>query len=94
VVRDDVVNDQVIQVDQTVHYMNADGSQLGVARVPIDQYYYPVMRNLSVGPDGNVYALLPQTNSVDIIRLNFYKNLEPLIPGALGPAITIYATSP
>jgi hypothetical protein len=94
VVRDDVVKDQVIQVDQTVHYMNADGGQLGVARVPIDQYYYSVMRNLTVGPDGNVYALLPQPNSIDIIRLNFYKNIEALIPGAIEPAITISTINP
>jgi len=94
VVRDDVVKDQVIQVDQTVHYMSADGVQLGVARVPTEERYYYIMRNLAVGPDGNVYALLPLPKSVNIIRLNFYKNLEPLIPGAVDPLITVSTTNP
>lgn len=91
VVRDDVVNDQV---DQTVHYMSADGEQLGVARVPIEERYYYIMRNLAVGPDGNVYAILPQPDSIHIIRLNFYKNLQPLIPGAAEPLITVSTANP
>jgi hypothetical protein len=71
-IREDVVTDPLITVDQTIHYISASGVQQGVAHVPISDYYYPIMRNLAVGPDGKVYALLPQPNSVDIIRLNFY----------------------
>jgi hypothetical protein len=93
-IRDDVVNDRVIQVDQTVHYINAGGVQQGVARVPLAQYYYSIMRNLAVGLDDNVYAILPQPDSVHIIRLNFYKSLEPLIPEAVEPLITISTTNP
>lgn len=94
VIREDVVNDRVIQVDQTVHYINAGGVQQGVARVPLAEYYYYIMRNLAVSPDGNVYAILPQPDSVHIIRLNFYKSLEPLIPGAVEPLITVSTTNP
>ena len=94
VIRDDVVNDRVIQVDQTVHYINAGGVQQGVARVPLAEYYYYIMRNLAVGPDGNVYAILPQPNSINIIRLNFYKNIEPPIQGAVEPLITVSTTNP
>ena len=85
IVREDVVNDQVIQVDQTVHYLSPSGEQLGVARVPIGESYYPVTRPLVLGPDGNVYALLPRPNGVDILRLNFFKQLDPLLPGAVRP---------
>jgi hypothetical protein len=94
VIRDDVVNDAVIQVDQTVHYISADGVQQGVARVPIVENYYYITRNLAVGPDGNVYSILPQPNSVHIIRLNFYESLEPLIPGAIEPLVTVSMTNP
>jgi hypothetical protein len=93
VIRDDILNDQIIKVDQTIHYIGADGIQQGIARVPIAENYYPIMRNLAVGSDGNVYALLPQLDSIHIIRLNFYKNLEPLIPDAVEPLITISTTS-
>jgi hypothetical protein len=89
IIRDDIVNDQVIQLDQTVHYLAPDGVQLGVARVPLREYYYQVSRKLAVGPDGNVFALLPQPDSIKIIRLNFYKSLEPLIPTAVEPLVTI-----
>ena len=88
VVRSDVVNDKVIQVDDTVHYFSAQGIQLGVARVPVDERYYYVMRNLSVGPDGNVYCLLPKPDSLKIIRLKFYSSLEPLLPGVEPPTLT------
>ncbi len=88
VVRSDVVNDPVIQVDDTVHYFSAGGVQLGIARVPVDERYYYVMRNLTVGPDGNVYCLLPKPDSLKILRLKFYTALEPLLPGAEFPTIT------
>jgi len=92
-VRSDVVSgvvlDKPIQVDDTVHYISADGEQWGVARVPVDERFYYLMRNLVVGPDGNVYCLLPTPDSLKILRLNFYKSLEPLIPGANMPTITL-----
>jgi hypothetical protein len=94
VTRDDVVTEAVIQVDQTVHYISADGLQLGVARVPIAETYYYVMRNLAIGPDGYVYALLPQADSVHIIRLNFFRSIEPLIPSAVTPLVTISNVKP
>jgi len=88
VVRSDVVNDKVIQVDDTVHYISAQGIQLGVARVPVSERYYYVKRNLAVGPDGNVYCLLPEPDSINILRLKFYSSLDPLVPGAEPPTVT------
>ncbi len=87
VVRSDVVNDPAIQVDDTVHYFSAGGVQLGIARVPVDERYYYVMRNLTVGPDDNVYCLLPKPDSLKILRLKFYTALEPLLPGVEPPTI-------
>ena len=80
VVREDVVSDSPIQVAQTVHYFNAEGKQLGVARVPIAEQYLYVPHNLAVGPDGTVYALVTRPDSVDVVCLNFFKQLEPLLP--------------
>jgi hypothetical protein len=97
VVSDDVVSDDVVSegaVDQTVHYISADGLQLGLARVPIAETYYYVMRNLAIGPDGYVYALLPQPDSVHIIRLNFFRSIEPLVPSAVTPLVIISNVEP
>jgi len=95
VVREDVVAQQpVITVDQTVHYMSADGLQLGVARVPIAEAYYYVMRNLAVGPDGYVYALLPRPDAVHIVRLKLFRSIAPLVPNAVAPLVTRSSARP
>ena len=95
VVREDVVAQQpVITVDQTVHYVSADGLQLGVARVPIAEAYYYVMRNLAVGPDGYVYSLLPRPDAVYVVRLKLFKSIAPLVPNAVAPLVTRSGTQP
>ncbi len=89
VIREDLVSDNpFIRVDLTVHLLSADGRQLGVARYPLDERLYHVDRALALGPDGYVYAMLPQEDSIHIVRLNFYSRLEPLIPGAAEPVMT------
>jgi hypothetical protein len=94
VVRDDVVNAQVIKVDQTVFFVGADGVVQGAARVPLSEFYYYVMRKLAISPKGEVLVLLPRHDSVDIVRLNFYRQLEPLIQGAVIPQITLGPNNP
>lgn len=88
-VRDDVMPINPLKVDQTIHYIDENGVPLGVARVPLSEYFYPILRNTAVSLDGEVFALLPRPDSLDIIRLNFYKELEPLIPGAVIPQIVV-----
>jgi hypothetical protein len=92
-VREDVMPINPLKVDQTVHYIDENGAIQGVARVPLSEYYYSVSRNIAVSPNGEVFALLPRPDSLDIIRLNFYKELEPLIPGAVILQITASAFS-
>ncbi len=88
-VRDDVMPTTTIKVDQTIHYIDENGVVKGVARVPLSEFYYPITRNTAVSPNGEVFALLPRPDSLDIIHLKFYQELEPLIPGAVVPQITI-----
>lgn len=94
VVRSDVVTESVITVDQTVHYIDADGTVLGLARVPLSEFYYPIMRNMAISATGEVFVLLPRPDTIDIIRLNFYKELEPLVPGAVIPKIIMVSNNP
>jgi hypothetical protein len=93
-IRDDMVYFQVIKVDQTVHYVGADGVVQGMARVPLSEHRYPVERNVAIGPNGEVFALVPRPNSLDIVWLNFYKELEPLLPDAVSPNLTLVAANP
>jgi hypothetical protein len=92
--RSDVMSINPIKVDQTVHYIDENGTIQGVARVPLSEYYYPVLRNSAVSPNGEVFALLPRPDSLDVIRLNFYQELEPLMPGAVSPQITLSQGAP
>jgi hypothetical protein len=88
IVREDVVSDQpTIRTDQTVHYLSAGGQQVAVARYPLDEGLYVVKRNLVVGPDGAIYALLPRRETLDVVRLVFYKTLPPLVPEAAAPLV-------
>jgi len=93
-IREDVVNFQQIKVDQTVFYVGADGSIVGVARVPISESYYYVIRDMAIGPTGEVYFLLPRPDSLDIIRLNFYKEIGPLTAEAVPPNLTVVNENP
>jgi hypothetical protein len=87
-IREDLFQDTpMIQVDQTVHFLSADGEQLGVARYPLTERFYHVERGITLGSDGGVYALLPHRTSLDVIRLTLYTNLEPLIPSAADPLV-------
>ena len=89
VIREDMVSDlPVIQGDITIHFMSAEGEQLGAARYPLSEWMFFVQRYAAVSPDGNVYGLLPRHDTVDILRLNFYPRLEPLISDAVEPLIT------
>jgi hypothetical protein len=90
VLRMDMVDETAIQVDQTVHWISGKGVQLGVARFPQNESYYYVENSLATGPDGNVYALIPRPERVDAVRLIFYADLEPLIPGAVIPDLNVY----
>jgi hypothetical protein len=80
VIREELVSSAPIQVDQTVLYLDAGGEQVGVARAPVAEQLVYVAHSLAVGPDGAVYALVTRLESVDIVRLNFYRQLESLQP--------------
>jgi hypothetical protein len=94
VFREDVVDDPIVKVDLTLHYIGADMISQGVARVPISEAYYYIMRNIVVTAKGEVFMLLPKRDSLDVVRLNFYRGLEPLPPSTVVPQITISTSQP
>ncbi len=90
VVREDVIDQQVIRVDQTVHWLDERGEQLGIARMPQDECLYYVPGNLAVGPAGQVYGLIPRQDRLDIVHLIFYQQLDALHPEADIPYVKGY----
>jgi hypothetical protein len=85
--RTDMVYESVIRVDQTIHYMNNQGEELGVARTPINLAYYYVERSIAVGPDGAVYYLLPRNTHLEILKLMFYQDVPPFLVEAEKPLV-------
>lgn len=92
-VRNDVM--PVNPVDQTIHYIDGNGDIQGMARVPLSEFFYhSATRETAVGPDGEVYVLLPRQDSLDIVHLKFYRELETLMPEAVIPQITVNRGKP
>jgi hypothetical protein len=80
VVVDEMVSTPTVWVDQTVHLYGPGGGLLGLARVPVAERYTYVQNGLAVGPDGCVYALLTRPDRVEVVRLGFSTELEPMLP--------------
>jgi hypothetical protein len=59
----------VVRVTQTVRQFSASGKLLGTATVPLDEREMHVDHGVQIGPDGEVYAMVPRKSSVDIVRL-------------------------
>ena len=92
--RSDVVSEPSIKTDQTMHFIGTDGAEQGVARIPSSEFFYYIMRSAAIDSHGEVFVLLPRPDSIDIVRLNFYEQLEPLIPGAIIPHVSISSDKP
>lgn len=80
VVAEEVSGGETIQVDQTVRQFAADGTQTGIARVPLAESMTYVPNGLAVGPDGAVYALVTRRDAVEVQRLVFGTRLSALQP--------------
>jgi len=95
-IRTDVVSDPVIHVDETVHYIGADRMPHGMARLPIEELYYTdyIHSSIAVSDKGELFVLLPRQDSISVIRLNFYQQLEPFMPSEVAPQITSSASQP
>lgn len=85
-----MVSFQPILVDLTVHYIDLNGNQLGLARLPLDDFVYPIKRNLAIDSKGEVYAMIPKEKALDIVHLLFYKELAPLDQAAVAPVVSCY----
>lgn len=85
--REDLVAWDPITTDITIHFVSPEGEPAGVARYPLMDWYFHLWRFLTVGPDGNAYGLITRERSVDVLRLNFYQHLDPILSDAVEPAI-------
>lgn len=71
-----------LQVDLTVRCYTSMGGFWGVARVPLTEQFVYIDHSVAAGSDGSIYSLLTQRDFVEILRLNFFKDLRPVLPPA------------
>jgi hypothetical protein len=69
---------QDVRVDRTVRRYTSDGMLVAVARVPVIGRYMAPERDVILGPDGQVYALLVLSDHALVIRLGFVDQLPSL----------------
>lgn len=79
VVVEELVIDTVLRVDKTIRHYSSSGKLLGIARIPIVEQYTYVAHQLSVGPDGNVYALVTYPEHAAVLRLSFTSKIDPIL---------------
>jgi hypothetical protein len=77
----------VLHVDQTVRRYSEDGKLLGAARVPLDERYTYVRNGVAVAPDGQVYALVTRPDRTDVVRLQFSRQLNSILPRSERPVV-------
>lgn len=64
--------------DQKILRFDSEGKLLGQARIPQEQIM-PLDNDTALSADGNVFVLMPRWESLDILQLNFFEKLEPLV---------------
>lgn len=88
VLRSDVVGKNFL-TDTTIHYVDPSGTILAVARIPSSERFYYIERNADINSTGEVFVMLPREESLDVIRLNFYEELPPLLPDGIAPVVRL-----
>lgn len=79
VVLEELAQNPNLQVDKTIRHYDAQGSLMGIARMPLAEQYTYVAHGLSIGPDGSVYALATYPDHAEILRLAFESELNPIL---------------
>ncbi len=86
VVLEELAQNPNLQVDKTIRHYDAQGKLIGMARVPLAEQYTYVAHDLTIGPDGSVYALATYPDHVEVLRLSFVLELDPILSDATIPA--------
>ncbi len=80
-----------ILVDQTIRVFNSEGQQLGIARLPLSDFVVAVAEPVAVSPSGDIIALVPRADRLDVVALPLGSSVDPVLPAAQ-PAIRAEAS--
>jgi Tol biopolymer transport system component len=91
---DEMASTPTVWVDKTVRLYDRAGKLLGMARVPLAEWYTCVQNGLAVGTDGRICALLTYPDQVKVVRLGFSAELEPILPTPIAASMPAATVSP
>jgi hypothetical protein len=74
--------DGTIYVDQTVRRYDASGAPAGIGRVPVGERFTYVPSGIGAGPGGDLVALVPRPDRVDVVRVNLREEIQGILPPA------------
>lgn len=77
---DEMIKSSPIYIDRTIRHYTQKGQLLGISRVPLNERYVPVEFDLAVASDESIYTLITRHEQVEVHKLVFVKELEPLTP--------------
>lgn len=80
----ELVLNKSFQVDQKVYRYDASRRLIGMARVPLASQYTSVDHGVTIGPDGEVYAMITQPDGAEIQRLSFDTELPQILISPTG----------
>lgn len=72
--------DGTVRVDSTVRRFTVDGRQVGTGRIPIADRSTYVANGIASDRVGDVLALVPRTDRVDVVRISIMLSVAPILP--------------
>jgi len=67
---------ETINVEKTVRKYDKNGTLLGIAKVPLERIFAMPAREVAVDASGNVFALVPAQQQVEVHRLAFTQDYK------------------
>lgn len=64
----------IVTVEKTVRKYDPNGKLLGIARLPIEEYYTCPNTEVRVDEEGNIYHLVPSKDRVKLLKLSLSQN--------------------
>jgi len=72
--------DGTVRVDRTVRRFDRNGRQVAIGRVPLSERAAYVPNGIAALPSGEVLALMPRPDRIDIISIPMLSSVAPVLP--------------
>lgn len=71
---EELLESSIVTVEKTIRKYDSNGKLLGIAKLPIEEYYTCPNTEVRVDEEGNIYHLVPSRDRVKLLKLNLSQN--------------------